>query len=428
MRLEVYRTPRLEGSVPAPGSKSYTHREIIAAMLSDGKSTIRNYLDCDDTRATINACRVLGAKITARGKLLTVYGTRNLQSGKINCWESGTTLRLITPITALADGVTEIDAEGQLKTERPIEDELEAMRQLGVPCYSENGHPPIHVAGPSRKGGTCKIRGDITSQFISGLMLYLPLADSDSVIETTTELKSKDYAEMTREVLRNRGVDVTMLENNERHTFYGVLRRQEYLPRNRIIPGDYSAAANLLVAATITKSPVIVKNLYWDGQGDRRILDVLWKAGAQVRAGENFVATFGGGDLHGFEFDATDNPDIIPIMAVLALRSGGVSTIRGVKRLVYKESDRLAAIMDLRKMGGKLELTDDDTLKVSESELYGAEMDSRGDHRNVMAYAVAGLAADGRTLINNADTSKSYPKFVEDMKRLGANIRTVFDK
>ncbi len=424
MRLEVYRTERLYGVVSAPGSKSDTHREIFASLLADGKSTLTNYLDCDDTRTTINACEVLGAKITKRGDTLTVYGTKNLRAGKINCVESGTTLRLLTPIAALADGVTEIYADGRLKAERPIEDELDAMRQLGVSCYSENGHPPIHISGPSRNGGRCKIRGDITSQYISGLLLYLSQAENASEIELTTVLKSKDYVGMTLDTLRKRGVAVDVTTDKNGHLHYLLPPHQKYLTRHAVIPGDYSAAENILVAAAITKSAIMMKNLYDDEQGDKKILDVLERAGAVVRNYGDCVDVDGGG-LHGIVFDATDNPDIIPAVAVLALRSKGRSVVRGVKRLVDKESDRLAAIMALKTMGGKLELTDGDTLTIYESELHGAEMDSRGDHRNVMAYAVAGLVADGKTIINDAATSKSYPSFVKDMQRIGAKMKII---
>lgn len=423
MRLEVYRTLRLRGSVSAPGSKSYTHREIIAAMLSGGKSTIRNYLDCDDTRATIDACRALGATIE-EGDPLVVYGAENLKAGRINCRESGTTLRLITPLAALAEGVTEIDGEGRLKGERPIEAELEAMRQLGIECYSTNGHLPLRIVGPVRKGGRCNISGDQTSQFVSGLLFYLPLAETLSEIRVTTELKSKPYVETTLEVLRNRGIDVSA---SEYLRSFRIPPNQKLFPRNSIIPGDYSSTANVLVASAVTASPITVKNLYQDTQGDRKILEILERSGAGIRVGKDFVETLGG-ELYGFEFDAADNPDLVPALAVLALRSNGNSVIRGVKRLAYKESDRLAAIMDLRRMGGKLELIDNDTLRIRKSELRDAEMDPRGDHRNVMVYAVAGLVAGGKTLITNADTNKSYPKFVEDMKKLGAKIRTVPDK
>ena len=417
MLLRVYPTERLEGVLYAPGSKSYTHREIIASMLAYGKSNIENYLDCDDTRATMDACQVLGAQIEKEGKLV-VYRTGELKAGQINCMESGTTLRLITPVSALAKGVTTITAEGKLKSERPVEDELEAMRQLGIECYSTNDHLPLTVVGVAREGGKCKIPGDVTSQFVSGLLFYLPFAKNYSEIEVTTELKSKPYVKMSLEVLRKRGLQIYASEDLRN---FSIPPNQVCVPYDAVIPGDYSSAANPLVAAAITKSGITVIGLYKDGQGDEKILDVLQTAGAKIEIGDDFVRTLGG-ELYGFEFDATDNPDLVPILTVLALKSNGKSFIHGVKRLVYKESDRLAAIMEFEKMGGNVKLIDDDTLMVEESDIRGADMDAMSDHRNAMAYAVAGFVAKGVTTIHNADTGKSYPNFVGDMYAIGAAI------
>ena len=415
----------LNGSAKAPPSKAYTHRAIIAASLSNGSSMVHNALICDDTLATMNACRMLGAEIDKLSdNVIRVSGMPKPETPNdvINCGESGSTMRFITPICALADGISVLTG-GESLRRRPMGPLIEALNHLGVKCYSArmDGYPPIIVFGGGIRGGKAFIRGDVSSQFISGLLFAAPLAEGDVDIILLTPLESKPYVDITLDVICRHGIKVSVSEN-----MFHVPCMQEYGPHDHFIEGDYSSAAFLLAAASITNSHVRIENLPANTlQGDSAIIKVLSEAGAHIKVGDNFIEVDGAErPLKPINVDMRDNPDLVPVCAILACVSNGKSVIRGVRRLKFKESDRVEALLsELGKMGANITFSDDSLIIYGGGNLHGAEIDPHGDHRIAMACAVLALNARGETVIHNAECiNKSYPDFVRDMRLLGAEI------
>ncbi|MCD6465192.1 3-phosphoshikimate 1-carboxyvinyltransferase [Candidatus Bathyarchaeota archaeon] len=415
----------LSGCIEAPPSKAYTHRAIIASALSDGCSTVRNVLICDDTLATINACRMLGAEIVELSDgAFRIFGSPKPETPNnvIDCGGSGSTIRFLTPVCALADGISVLTGNESLRR-RPMGPLLDALNQIGVKCYSTrmNGCPPIIVFGGGIKGGKANIRGDVSSQFISGLLFATPMAEKDTEIVLTTSLESKPYVEMTLNILEKHGIAA----RTDFHVFH-VPSGQRYRPHDHFIEGDYSSAAFPLSAAAITGSNIKVKNLLKETlQGDRFIIDILNDAGVYVNVGEDFIETGGSSQrLKPLNVDMRDNPDLVPVCVVLAAFADGKSVIRGIRRLRFKESNRVEALLsEFSKMGVKINVLDDVMEVYGGGRIHGAEIDPHGDHRIAMACAIAALKASGETVIHDAECiNKSYPNFVRDMRILGADI------
>jgi len=424
-KIVIRRASSLSGVVEAPSSKAYTHRAVIAASLSNGESRIRRPLACDDTKATANAVQAYGAKVEEREAEWIVCGTSNLEMKKdvIDCGESAATLRFVTPITAHRSGVTKLTG-GESLRRRPMEPLLVALRQLGVVCYSldGSGRPPLVIHGGGIRGGTASIPGDISSQFISGLLFASPLAKGDVEIQLSSTLESRSYVEMTLEVLKDHRVTVSSsLDMKE----FFVPHNQCLTPYSRIIPGDYSSAAFLLAAAAVTSSKVTVANLERRSlQGDRAIVEILMEMGADLKVRDECVELEGTGSLEAVQVDAKDIPDLAPVSAVLGCYANGRTVIRNARRLRIKESDRIESLVtELNRMAAKVTTLGDDIVIEGPCKLRGATIDSRRDHRIAMACSVAALGADGETEIQNADcVSKSYPRFYEDLRSLGGNI------
>jgi len=425
--LIVKETNSLNGTVRAPSSKALTHRAFIAATLSEGRSEIRHPLLCDDTLATINACCMLGAemkktkeetfKVQGRPKPLTPPDV-------INCGDSGSTMRFLTPVCALADGISVLTG-GESLRRRPMKPVLEALRQLGVQCHSTrgDGRPPIVVFGGGIKGGEASIRGDVSSQFISGLLFATPLSQSKTNIVLSTPLESKPYVAITLDILMKHGIEV---EAQPDYSKFHVPCGQRYAPFDHVIEGDYSSAAFLLAASAVTDSHVRVENLRENTvQGDRLIVELLERMGVQVEVGRDFVEVQGVEDnLRPIDVDLRDNPDLVPVCAVLSCLARGKSVIRGVERLRFKESDRIAALLsELTKLGAKVKVVDGVLEVEGRKRLHGAELDSHGDHRIAMACVVAALKAEGTSVVHRIECiNKSYPDFVRDINYLGGKV------
>ena len=418
----IRETSELRGRVEAPSSKSYTHRAIIAASLAEGRSRLNKILFCDDSIATINACSMLGASIEKENDKLLIDGTSELTAPKeaIDCKESGSTIRFMTPIAALAKGITVLTGSPSLK-KRPIGPLAESLEQLGVRCMSQAGFPPVKVFGGGIKGGKTSIAGNISSQFVSGLLLACPLAENDTEVILTTDLESRPYVELTLHVQREHSVIVKALEDFRR---YSIPSGQKYKPFDHIVPGDFSSASLILSAAAVTNSNITVENLSPRvNQPDSEIINILKSMNANVAIGEDWIKV-SGGRLRGMDVDARNIPDLVPICAVLACFAEGETNIYNAERVRMKESDRLASISsELKKMGARITMHYDALTVSGPSELRGTTVDSHGDHRIAMACAVAALAARGETKILRAQcVGKSYPDFFEDLKSLGANL------
>ncbi len=422
MDVTVENTDHLDGVVSAPPSKAYTHRMLIAASLSNGTSKIFNPLISDDTQATLEAVKALGAETELHENYWTIHGQETLKTPDqpIDCRESGSTLRFMIPVAALAPGHSTF-LFGASFERRPVAPLLESLKELGVESTIQRNNSSVMVRGGGIRGGKTSIRGDISSQFISGLLFACPKANEDTEIAVTTKLESKGYVEMTFEVLVEHGLEGAV---NPELSCLWIPSNQSYRPCDHTVPGDFSSAAFLLAAAAVTSSRVTVKNLeYQTAQGDRAIVSILEEMGAAVKIRDNSVDVEGG-QLVGVDIDAKDIPDLVPVCAVLACYAEGRSEIYNAKRLRYKESDRLDSInTELKKMGADIVVNEDGLTINGSSGLHGATIDPHNDHRIAMACAVAALGAVGETKIQNVECiNKSYPQFFSDLRVLGANV------
>jgi len=416
---------QLQGSVHAPPSKSHTHRALIAASLSTESSKIMNPSLSEDATATIGAITAYGAKVAFQEGSLTVVGLDHVETPAdvVNCGESASTARFVTPILAHAEGISIVTGGPSLR-ERPMQPLLDAMKQLGVTCYSarNNGHVPLVLFGRTYKGGKAKIAGDVSSQFISGLLFSAPLGSHPTLIEVNTSLESKPYARMTLEVLRRHGIEV---EANADLTRFTVNGTQTACAHDHVIEGDYSLAAFMFAAAAVTGSEIQVSGLKTSGsiQGDSEALSILGDMGINIQTERESVQVQPR-QLRATEIDATDHPDLVPPLAVIACHAQGTTKITNAERLRVKESNRLTALSsELGKMGAKVRETEDGLEITGVPFLKGAKVDSHGDHRVAMACAVAALAAKGTTTLDGAPcVAKSYPRFFEDLKSLGGDI------
>jgi 3-phosphoshikimate 1-carboxyvinyltransferase len=324
------------------------------------------------------------------------------------------------PVAALAPGHSTF-LFGASFERRPVAPLLESLKELGVESTIQRNNSSVMVRGGGIRGGKTSIRGDISSQFISGLLFACPKANEDTEIAVTTKLESKGYVEMTFEVLVEHGLEGAV---NPELSCLWIPSNQSYRPCDHTIPGDFSSAAFLLAAAAVTSSQVTVKNLeYQTAQGDRAILGILEEMGATVKIRDNSVDVEGG-QLVGVDIDAKDIPDLVPVCVVLACYAEGRSEIYNAKRLRYKESDRLDSIStELKKMGADIVVNEDGLTINGSSGLHGATIDPHNDHRIAMACAVAALGAVGETKIQNVECiNKSYPQFFSDLRVLGANV------
>ncbi len=424
--VTVRKAERLKGEVCAPPSKAYTQRMLIAAALAHGTSKISGPLLSDDTEATLRAVTALGAKVTSAEACWTVEGAQPLKGAQtsIDCRESGATLRFLIPVAALAPEPS-VFVFGESLEKRPIEPLLQSLKQLGAEARSQRvgGKASIYVKGGGIAGGKTTMRGDVSSQFISGLMFACPMARADTEITLTAPLESKGYVKMTQTVLAEHGVNVSIPEDFDS---IRIPANQTYKPCSHHVPGDFSSASFLLAAAAITRSAVTVKNLdYETVQGDKAILGVLKRMGENGKVCPDQVEVTGnGGLLEAVDVDARNIPDLVPVCTVLACYAKGTSKIHDAHRLRYKESDRLMSLyLELKKMGAQIAMDEDSLTVNGPCALHGAVIDPHNDHRIAMTCAVAALGASGETRIQDAEcVRKSYPRFFSDLRLLGVDV------
>jgi 3-phosphoshikimate 1-carboxyvinyltransferase len=407
---------RIEGTLVAPPSKSQMLRITAAALLAEGQRTrILNPSLCDDGVAGLLVAEGLGASVSISPDEVVIVGGLRPRTGLLDCAESGLCLRMFAAVAALRPEEIEITGRPSL-LRRPAAMIEGPLRALGAVCRTREGFPPIFVRGPLR-GGAAVVDGTVSSQFLSGLLLALPVAARDSRIEVGN-LASKPYIEMTLRLLGERGIRI----EHQDYTIFRIPSGQSYAGGDCRLEGDWSAAAALFVLGAVA-GKIRVRGLDPDSaQADRRILEALESAGARVL--RNFDgATVEKDDLKAFAFDATDAPDLIPSLAALACHARGTSVLRGAGRLRHKESDRAAALaQELGKLGGRV-VVEDDALEITGGPMNGGIVESHGDHRIVMALAAAAAAARGAVTIDGAEnTAKSYPRFFEDLAAAGGRI------
>ena len=421
--LIVRKTERLEGEINAPPSKSYTHRAVIGASLAEGTSKIKNPLNGADCLSSVHGCRMLGAEIDIKEDVWIVKGGKlKTPEDVIDVGNSGTTLRILTGVSSqIPKGYAILTGDSSIRR-RPMQPLLDALKQLNIEAFSskEDGTAPIIVKSGKLKGDKVKIRGDVSSQFITSLMMTLPFNENDTEIILTSPLKSKPYLEITMDILDKFGIKV---EETERG--FLVYGNQRYRAIDYIVEGDYSSSSYLIAAGILTKSNITINNLFENSkQGDKAIIKIVKEMGADIKVKKDKVIVEGDYNLEGIDVDVKDIPDLVPTIAVLGCFAEGKTTIYNGEHVRYKECDRLSACAkELSKMGAKIKEKPDGLIIEGVKKLKGAKLNTYHDHRLVMAFTVAGLKAEGETVIEGEEAVKiSFPNFIEVMKTLGANI------
>lgn len=394
MSKVILKQSELNGTVSAPPSKSAAHRALICSFLAGG-GTVKPILNSKDMQATAGVIKALenGEKM-------------------LDCIESGSTLRFMIPVAAAKGASVVFTGSGRLP-ERPIGEYLELLPQHGVSCKSEGGLP-LEISG-RLSNGSYAVSGNVSSQYITGLLLALAALEGDSAVLLKTPLESRPYVDMTVKVMADFGVEI-------RETEFGWLIHggQSFRKMNYTVEGDWSQAAFFLAAGALGGNVTVTGLDSNSAQGDKAILDVLKAFGAEIALNSN-SAECRKSELKGTVVNASDTPDLVPIIAVLAAYAKGKTLISGAERLRYKESDRIESVVsNLRKMGADVEETADGMVIHGGKALFGAVLDGYNDHRIVMAFSIAALFAQGETVISDANSiNKSYPSFFEDYNRLG---------
>jgi len=404
-----------DGLVTPPPSKSLGHRAVISAALAafgdaPGESEVRNLGNSEDITATLLGVRALGAQWEIRGDHLYVPKGRGKREAKVDCGESGSTLRFLLPIAALEEGETVFTGRGRL-LERPLDVYDGVFAQGGVE-FTHNRNE-ARVRGPLR-GGVYSLPGNVSSQFVSGLLFALPLAEEDSEIRLTTSLESGAYVDLTLDVIRSFGVKIEQKDAAS----YRIKGGQVYLPRIYEVEADYSQAAYFLSAAALGRK-VKCKGLNPESrQGDRAILRVLREMGAEILWKDDIVSVQAR-ELAAVTVDAREIPDLIPPIAVLCSLGQGTSKIVNAGRLRLKESDRLHAMArELAKLGAQVIEGEDSLIITGAPRLKGGQADAWGDHRIAMSMALAAIRCDGPVELTGwQSVKKSYPNFWCDFEK-----------
>jgi 3-phosphoshikimate 1-carboxyvinyltransferase len=422
-------SPVLGGKIKAISSKSMAHRLLICAAFAEREVDIV----CEDTNADISATaeclNALGAKVTRTGDLYQVTPITRVNTGAVlDCGESGSTLRFLLPIASAIGANASFVMHGRLP-QRPLSPMFEELKRGGM-SMSKEGSNPLLTSG-SLAHGDFSIAANISSQFVSGLMFALPLiyryqgvSDSSlkSTLTLTGEIESAPYIEMTLDALAQFGVTFDRLnENGGKDVKYSIPASMEFrAPKDLRVEGDWSNAAFWLCAGAIGKSPVTVTSLNLNSrQGDMKILDLLENFGAEIFVSDNEI-TVARRHLHGISIDATQIPDLVPILAVVASVSEGETVIHGASRLRIKESDRIRSVTNmLSALGADIKETADGLIINGNPRLNGGYVHAENDHRIAMAAAVASTVCDSEVTVNDAQAvSKSYPHFWEDFEKL----------
>jgi 3-phosphoshikimate 1-carboxyvinyltransferase len=416
--IEITPLGRCDGAVTIPGSKSYTHRALILSSLADGESVLMNALRCEDTERTVEALIKFGVPVSWESDDIQVIGRGGkfkTSDDRIDVGNSGASMRFLTALAALKKGITLLDGSERMR-KRPIGELLNGLGELGVKAYSKrgNGCPPVIVESQGLKGGTAKIKGEESSQFLSGLVMVAPYAQEDVNIEVTGSLSSKPYVDITRDVMFAFGVQI---KNQEYRSFF-IKAGQHYLPQTYRIEGDVSNASYFFSAAAVCRGRVRVVNLNPATiQGDIGFLEILERMGCRVTRGSDWIEVHGG-ELRGIEMDMNEMPDLVPTLAITAAFAQGRTVIKNIGHLRFKESDRLHALaVELNKMGIRIK-EGEDRLEVEGGKPYGAEIETYDDHRMAMSFAIAGLAIPGVKIRGERCVDKSFPEFWEVLQRL----------
>lgn len=411
----------LDATMRPPGSKSITNRALVCAALASGESTLSGALASDDTRVMIDSLGRLGIGVEVEdgGTSLRVAGAAGqipVSEADLYIGNSGTTVRFLTALVALGHGTYRLDGVPRMR-ERPIGDLLDALRELGVSAESEleTGCPPVVVRSQGLPGGVAQVRGNISSQYLSGLLMAVPCGAGPVEINIDGPLVSQPYVRMTLEVMRSFDVALDAASDLSQFKTAG---QQTYQAKKYAIEPDASAASYFWAAAAIAGGSVTVEGLSNDSlQGDVEVVSVLEKMGCTVNFSDNSVAVVGG-KLRGVHVDMNPISDMVQTVAAVALFAEGSTRITGVAHNRHKETDRIGALAhELRKLGATVEELDDG-LEITPGTLKAARVETYDDHRMAMSLALVGLRTPGVEILDPDCTAKTYPNYFADLARV----------
>jgi 3-phosphoshikimate 1-carboxyvinyltransferase len=398
-------------AITVPGSKSFTHRTLIAAALSDGPCTVHNPLDSRDTRLTLTALERMGTRVRREGDRVHIDGRHGALAPApepIYLENSGTSMRLLTGVAALGQGAYTLTGTERMG-QRPIQDLLDSLNQLGIPARSlnENGCPPVVVTGAPVAGGAVDIRCAVSSQYLSSLLLMAPCTEKGLDIRVTEGPVSKPYIDMTLDILERFGIKA----KRDGYTRFSIPGRQAYRSGTYHVEPDASQAGYFWAAAAITGATVRVGQTRTDSrQGDVGLAGVFGAMGCRVTHGPGGIAVTGG-PLSAVTVDMANMPDMVPTLAVVAAFAQGTTVIENVAHLKAKECDRLGAVTtELTRMGIEVQKTDTG-LAITGGSPRGAVIETYDDHRIAMSFAVAGLVVPGVAIADPGCVAKSFPHF-----------------
>ena len=427
-KLEISKS-FLEGNIKCPPSKSYTHRAIAIASLADGKSTISNPLLSRDTIATISGCKMFGIKIEKSNEnvnCIQILGKNQFETPKdiIDAKNSGTTIRILTSMAGLVkNGYTILTGDDSLKT-RPMQPLISALNQLGVHAFSSNekNTPPLIVKGGGIKGGLVSIEGGISSQFISSLLISCSYALTDVEIRVKGKQVSIPYITSTIETMKKFGISI---EHNKEYLNY-YISNYKYRPTDFTIPGDFSSASLIIAAGVLCGGKIAIGGMNFHyPQGDMAIIDIVRQMGGDIKVNKEKgeVIVYGSNSLDGIECNLVNCPDLLPVVSILSLKARTPMRIFGISHARFKETDRVSIIThELRKMGVDVSEKEDEVLINPVKGLKNVEFDSHNDHRLFMSFTIASMLTN-KSIVKGAESiDVSYPSFINDIKRLGANI------
>lgn len=428
MRVRV-RPHNLSGRLSVPGSKSHTIRAMLISTMAEGTSVIRNPLTSEDCLSAKRACAAFGASTEVIDGVWHVKGAGanlHVPDDVVDVGNSGTTLYFVAGMASLLADWTVLTGDWQIRR-RPIRPLLRALEQLGGAGFTTRSQvdaPPVAVRGPIRSG-TARLDGRL-SQYVSAILLASPRVDGVVRVEVE-QPREKPYLQMTVDWMKRQGIQIDYDEAGYR--YFEVRGPQAYHPVEATIPSDWESVAFPLVAAVVTESELIIEDLDVDGtQGDAVIVDILQEMGADIVLDKEHrrLTVRGGRPLRGVTVDCSDIPDAVPILSVVACYAQGTTRLTGVEMVRVKETDRVAVMcQELSKMGARVEEDPSSMTIHGGHRLVGAEVESHGDHRVAMALAVAGLFAQGETVVEGAEcASVSFPGYYELMNRVGAGYVT----
>ena len=420
MSLAVISPSVIRGTLTPPPSKSAAHRLLIAAALAGG-GRVRGLSLSADMEATLRAVRGLGVSVRLDGDAACFSPAPPSSSPSplpVDCGESGSTLRFLIPLYAARGIPAVFTGHGRLP-ERPLGVYADCLPPHGVTLSATAGLP-LTVTG-RLTGGDFALPGDVSSQFITGLLFALPLCREDSRIRLTTPLESAGYVDMTLQVLRQAGVRAEPLEDG-----WFIPGSQTYRPLDTAVESDWSQAAFLLAAGALGGEVTLTRLNPASAQGDREALSLFRRFGAAIGETPGRIVCRKA-PLHGIDIDAAQIPDLVPVLAVTAALADGITRITGAARLRLKESDRLTAVADgIRRLGGRVEEGPDSLTITGVPRLAGGRVEGVNDHRIVMAMAVAALGCEAPVTVTDAQSvAKSWPAFFEDYRAIGGTAHVI---